>query len=99
MTITLPSEVESRLKAEGRGVDPSQFASEIIRRALPGPTPTDPPVPDQATIDLLNRWEAEDYTDDPEELARRQKEGEEFMQNLARNRREMEGPSAKDLWP
>jgi hypothetical protein len=50
-------------------------------------------------LDLFARWAREDATDDPAELARRQQEGEEFMQNLARNRMEMEGPNARKLWP
>ena len=93
MTIRLPPDIVSRLKTEAqrRGVDPNECARQLIEEALPKP--------DQATLDLLAKWEAEDATDDPEELARREREAEEFMQNLARNRLEMEGPNARKLWP
>lgn len=33
---------------------------------------------DQATLDLLARWDDEDQPDDPEEIRRRQAEREEF---------------------
>ena len=36
---------------------------------------------------------------DPDELARRQAEGEAFMQGLARNRPESEGPAARKRRP
>jgi hypothetical protein len=39
-----------------------------------------------------------DATDDPAELARRAREGEESMRNLARNRAEMDGPKHGGLW-
>lgn len=103
MTITLPPDVESRLMTEAQrlGVDPSRYATEIIEKALPAPAtaPTASPVADQATIDLLNRWEAENATDDPEELARRQQEFDEFVAAMNRNRREMEGPNARTPFP
>lgn len=95
MTITLSPELEARLKAEAarRGMDPSQFAAGLIERAIT-PASTD----NQATLDLFAKWEAKEATDDPEELARRQQEAEEFMQNLNRNRLEMEGPHARRPW-
>ena len=95
MTLTLPSEIEARLKEEAsrQGLDPAEYASRLIEQGLPRPQPN------QATLDLLARWDAEDATDDPEEIARRQREAEEFMQSLARSRVEMEGPNARKLWP
>jgi hypothetical protein len=36
--------------------------------------------------DLFEQWDREDATDDPEELARRQREGDEFMASLRANR-------------
>ena len=57
------------------------------------------PVPDQATLDLLEKWDREQATDDPEEIARRQKEVEEFMEGMNRNRLEMEGPNARKIYP
>lgn len=93
LTITLRPEVETRLQDEARrqGIDAAAYASKLLEEALPHPN--------QATLDLLAKWKAEDHTDDPEELARREAEGEEFMQSLAKSRMEMEGPNARKLWP
>lgn len=99
MTIQLPPDLEARLKdeAQRRGVDPNECAKQVLEQGLPLRVTS--PVRDQATLDLLAQWRAEDATDDPEEIARREREGEEFMRNLDRNRREMEGPNARRLWP
>ena len=93
LTITVPEELERRLQNEAskRGVDAAEYAKQLIDQALPKPN--------QATLDLLAKWEAEDAIDDPAEIERRTKECEEFMQSLARSRIEMEGPNARKLWP
>lgn len=93
MTITLRPEVETRLQeaAKREGIEPAEYANKLLDQALPHPN--------QSTIDLLNKWEADNWTDDPEEIARRQAEGEEFMRSLAQNRVDMEGPNARKLWP
>ena len=93
MTITLTPEVAARLKAEAhrRGINVDQYAAQLIEEGLPKA--------DDATLALLRKWREEDATDDPEEIARRQQEGEEFMRSLARSRIEMEGPNARKLWP
>jgi hypothetical protein len=93
MTIMLPPEIEARLKAEAakHGVDLNEYAQRLIAQSLP------PQV--SCRTSLFAKWDAEDETDDPEELARQRAEAEQFMQNLARNRIEMEGPNARKLWP
>ncbi len=95
LTIILPEKTEAWLKDEAsrRGIAASEYAAEIIEKALPKPNGND------ATIALMKQWMEEDRTDDPEELARREREGEEFMRQLAQNRFDMEGPNAKNLWP
>lgn len=95
MTISIPPDLEKRLKEEAsrRGVGADQCAVELIARALPGAHPN------QASLDLLAKWDAEEATDDPAEIERRRVEAEEFMQSLARSRVEMEGPQARKLWP
>ena len=103
MTITLPPHVEDRLRGEAqrRGVDAAVYARELIEKALPAEPAALPTVgpPDQVTIDLLKKWEAESYTEDPEELARRQVEFEEFKAAMNRNRLEMEGPNSRKIYP
>ena len=98
MTIALSPELEGRLKAEAdrRGMKPDELAQQILTERLSADAPVRGP--NQATLDLLARWNAEDATGDPAEIARRTEEAEEFMQNLARNRIEMEGPNARKLW-
>lgn len=93
MTITLRPEVETRLQEAARreGIEPDEYANKLLEKALPHRN--------QSTIDLLNKWEAENWTDDPEEIARQQAEGEEFMRSLAQSRIDMEGPNARKLWP
>ena len=100
MTIALAPQTEARLKAEAsrRGVDPAVLANELIERALPSAIPR-LGEPDLATIALLEQWEREDHTDDPEEIARRQREFEEFKEAMNRNRLEMEGPQSRKIYP
>jgi len=94
MTITLPEEIELRLKDEAakRGLNAAEYATRIIETALPK-SAADP------TIALLEQLDKEDATDDPAELARREEEGHEFMQSLNRTRLETEGPNARRIWP
>lgn len=96
MTINLSPETEATLKrvASERGLEPSEYARRVIEEAL-----TTRPVVDQATIDLLDQWDREDATDDPEEIARRQQEVKEFMDGMNRNRLEMEGPTSRKVYP
>jgi hypothetical protein len=100
MTIQLPPEVEARLSEEAhrRGVAPTDFAAKLIEQGLPR-SAAPGAGPNQAAIELLKRWEQENATDDPAELARRQKEYEEFKEAMNRNRLEMEGPSARKVYP
>src|SRR5437868_628051 len=88
LMIALSPEIESRLKGEAsrQGLEAAEYARRLIEESLPKP-----PV-DQATIDLLDQWERDNATDDPEEIARRQIEFEEFKEGMNRNRLEMEGP-------
>jgi hypothetical protein len=51
-----------------------------------GPTYAGFPIGNNATLALFAQWEEEDATDDPEEIARRQREGDEFIANLQANR-------------
>jgi predicted transcriptional regulator len=95
MTIKLTSEIERRLndQAAQRGTDPTSLALKLIDESLPSAGPA------ESLADLFERWERDDHTDDPEEVKRRQAEGEALMRGLARNRLEMEGPHARKLWP
>lgn len=95
LTISLPPEVEDRLKVEAsrKGLESADYARKLIEDAL-----SKPPI-DQVTLDLLKQWDLEDATDDPEEIARRQKETAEFMEGMNRNRLEMEGPLSRKIYP
>ena len=98
MTIVLRPELEARLKQEAqrRGVDVSECASRILDEALSSATTLQA---NQSTLSLLDQWDQEDATSDPAEIDRRSREADEFMNNLARSRTEMEGSAARKLWP
>jgi len=93
LTITVQGPLEDRLKraAESEKTDPQAIAQRVLDQHLPNSN--------QATIDLLARWEKEESTTDPAELARRKSEGEQFMRTLAENRLASEGADARKLWP
>ncbi|HEY2587580.1 MAG TPA: hypothetical protein VGI81_17675 [Tepidisphaeraceae bacterium] len=78
-----------------RGIEPDAFAARLLEQGLAA-NATESRDP---TLELIEQWDAEDATDDPEEIARRQKDAEEFMESLAKSRIEMEGPHARKLWP
>jgi hypothetical protein len=95
MTLKLAEDLESRLKerAARLGLEPDAYASKLIEQGLAAPHPN------QATLDLLAKWDEEEATDDPEEIARRNREFEEFKESLNRSRLEMEGPNARKPFP
>ena len=97
MTITLPPEVETRLKNEARrhGLNAERYATKLIVEHLPPA----PPQASQSLAELFTQWSAEDATDDPQEIARRNQEVEEFKQAMNRNRLEMEGPGSRTPFP
>ena len=98
LTIELNAEAETRLKtaATRRGVKPEVYAKQIIEEHLPA---TEDAGADQATLDLLARWDAEDATSDPHDIASRRKEVEEFKQAINENRSQSEGPASRKIYP
>lgn len=95
MTLDLPPETEARLKSEAsrRGLAAEAYVQKLISEHLP-------PAPEkQSLADLFAQWEAEDGTDDPVEIARRNQEVEEFKQAMNKNRQEMEGVGSRKLFP
>jgi hypothetical protein len=95
MTIALPDDLEKRLRTQAArlGLLPDQYAAELIARQLP-PEPRE-----QSLAELFAEWAAEDATDDPAEIARRNAEFEELKQEMNRTRREAEGPNARIPFP
>lgn len=96
--IQLNSESESRLKsaASRRGLEPEAYAKQILEQNLPT---SDTVAKDQATLDLLAKWDAEDETSDTAEIEARGRELEEFKQAINRNRLESEGPDSRKIFP
>jgi hypothetical protein len=94
MTLTLTPNTEARLLAlaERRGQTPEAVIDAVIEREANEAgavaegkrtsltTQTDP------TLALFAQWAEEDKTDDPEEIARRQREGDELLAALQNNR-------------
>jgi len=98
MTIILGSETERRLIAEAsrRGIGTEQLAEQLIDAGL-GTSST--PSTNQRSIDILNEWEAETATTDPDEIARRRQEFEEFKRELNETRLATDGPGARVPFP
>ena len=95
LTITLPPEIETRLKGEAsrRGIAAEEYAGKLIADHLP------PAGQSGSLADLFAQWEHEDGTTDLAEIARRNREVEEFKQAMNRNRAEMEGPGSRRPFP
>jgi len=81
LTIDLEPEVEERLErlACSQGVDPTQYARRLIEEHLPE-------AGEDPLVALMQAWTAEDATEDPAELAARDREWEELKANLNANR-------------
>ncbi len=88
LTLELPPEVEGALAEEARreGTTPEQLVLKDLRRRYQVPEPR----PD-TMLELFAKWEAEDATDDPDELARRNQEWETTKAALESNRFSLEG--------
>lgn len=100
LTLQLPPEVEAALAEDARrkGTTPEELALDNLRRSYvtpPHAIPTDAPItaerPVSPMVALFAQWEAEDATDDPEEIARRNREWEQTKANLEANRFSLEG--------
>jgi hypothetical protein len=92
ITIKLTEDEEARLRAaaDRNGVSASECARQLLVTHLP------PGEPKDRTLELFAQWEAEDATDDPEEIARRNREWEEFKANMNATRA---GGGARLLYP
>ena len=84
VTLNLKPEVEAEIaqKAAAEGTGISDYLEKMIEeRVVPGPA-TDrlqaQLEKSQAALAMLRQWREEDKTDDPEEIARRQAELDEF---------------------
>jgi hypothetical protein len=95
MTIKLPTDIEKRIKDQAAlwGLSPDEYVVRFFKDHLP------PPKSEDSLREMFAQWEAEDYTDDPEEIARREQELDEFKQAMNRNRLEMDGPNARTPFP
>ncbi len=95
LVLDLPPEVEAQLAARAteHGVEPAQYALELLREHLPQGGDGDgvaQPVeaPENPTVALLRQWREEDATEDPEEIRKAEAELEELKEALNANRRE-----------
>ena len=92
MTITIetPADLEEAITQEaareGLTVEEYTLRSLLLRAAPARAAAIAPELYYDHTDALFDQWAKEDATDDPEELARRQREGDEFIKNLQANR-------------
>ena len=93
LTISLSPESEARLrtKAAALGQPLDAYATRVLEEAAASPAATSI---DQSTVDLLRSWNAEDATDDPAELAAREREWEEFAASINAHH-----PSNRKVYP
>lgn len=98
LMLDLTPELEERLRQEAlrRGVAPEDYARDLLKQHVPHSRPAGPADSLKA---LFASWAAEDQTDDPEEIARRQRDWEELARNLDRNRVESGGTNVRRLFP
>jgi hypothetical protein len=81
LTISLSPDSEAglRRKADALGQPLNVYAAHVLEQAAAGAAPGPS---DHATMELLRSWNAQDATDDPAELAARQREWEEFAVSI-----------------
>ncbi len=95
LTLDLPPEVEDALAedAQRQGTTPEQIIADNLRQKYVNDavSPTEIGKPVNPMLALFAQWDAEDATDDPEEIARRIQEWEETKANLQANRFSLEG--------
>lgn len=92
LTLELPSETENALRETARqqGTTPEHLAVDGLHRLFVLPVPLSAGFVSPTTA-LFAVWEAEDRTEDAEEIARRQREGDELMDSLRKNRVDFNG--------
>jgi hypothetical protein len=85
LTIELTPEEEARLQAAAReqGLEPAECAHRLLTEHLPAVDPED------RTLELFAAWDAEDATDDPEEIQRRNREWEELKAQMNETRTQL----------
>ena len=59
--------------------------AEAVKNAPPSLSVEEQRKKNQAAIEMLNQWDEEDKTDDPEEIARRVADWEEFKKGMNEN--------------
>ena len=103
MTVTLqlkPEELTAlHSRADAEGVDVETVLHRLVAQIAPSPASQtrekrEPTEKQKALAALLQSWREEDQTDDPEELAGRDRDLEEFKANMNRWRAEEGRPPA-----
>jgi len=101
LAVELSSVAERRLAAlaQAEGVDLPTLATRLLESEARRLSPAEGKKKNQATLDLLQKWDAEEATDDPDELTKRRRELDEFMRAIDESRQLMEGPSYRKIYP
>lgn len=88
LTIDITPEEGGRLQEQAHhtGMSLGLYVQQIVKRAADTPpisgTET---AQDDPTLALFAQWDLEDATDDPEEITRRQQDGDELLASLRDN--------------
>ena len=91
MTITTRSRPQAEAETTRPASEPTlqerigAIIAEAVRNAPPPLSAEEQQKKNQGAIDLLNQWREEDATDNPEELARREADWQEFKKGMNEN--------------
>lgn len=88
VTLDLPPETEAAVmrEAEARGLPVPDYLLSLIEARPPTPDVSEQLAKNQAAIAFLRQIRQEDETDDSEEIARRERDWEEFARLLDEDR-------------
>ncbi len=91
LTLDLPADIVERLQrgAAEAGVPVEKYAQRVLDSGIPLAVPGAAP---NATLSLLADWARQDATNDPNELAARQRDLDDLATSLNRNRLQSGGP-------
>jgi predicted DNA-binding protein len=100
LMIELPAELDGKLRNEAQlhGMDAQEYAKRLIEAGLSTDIEVQKKL-NQRTLDLFAQWAARDATENEEEIAKRDRQVEDFKEAMNQNRRDSDGPDARIPYP
>jgi hypothetical protein len=94
MTLAIPISAQAEAKLRGRAAAAGEPLDVYAARVLEAAAASPPAGGEDATIALLRSWNEQDATDDPTEIAARQRDWEEFATSINAHH-----PSNRKVYP